>query len=477
MKFINTSSRNSLTDEQLSCCYQDIPNLFAKIADSFIKKGITKQDCVVLECENSLPAALVLLFLLEHDYSFLLSKAENTTPTIPLFCRYQLLINPTCLEPENFLTIIELQASASYQTTSKPSVYLRSSGSTGEPKIIVHSLEKLHGNVLNCVERLKFNAQTRMALPVPISHLFGLGAGFLPAVSVGAAVDLQKGANIIRYLQREKIFNPNTVLMTPIFCGTLVKGRKSSRPYQLTVIAGDCLCNQTFTAYEALFGCVVQLYGSTEMGAMAAGNPNDTASLRCNFIGLPMNDVQIKVDKAVVTDMEYADEESGELYCKREYGFNACLNQQGETVNLAQLGVDGWFATRDLGLISENGYIKVLGRCDHSVKRDGLLVLFADIETALHRIEAVKAAVVVAHGESLRGKGLIAYCVVENAALNADEIRSCCFDLLPRRAIPDQVIIIDQLPLLDNGKIDRLSLLKSLSQEATTSRPLKDWKS
>jgi acyl-CoA synthetase (AMP-forming)/AMP-acid ligase II len=266
------------------------------------------------------------------------------------------------------------------------------------------------------------------------------------------------GANIIRYIQREKLFNPNTVLMTPIFCETLIKGRKTPRPYRLTVVAGDCLRNKTFADYEALFGCLVQLYGSTEMGAIAAGNPLDTADIRGQFIGLPMTDAAIKIDKSSA-EIHDGDEHSGEIYCRRHYGFDACFNHQGETAHLAQIDTDGWFATKDLGQVSQSGYIKVLGRCDHSIKRDGLLVLFADIETALLSIKGIKAAAVITFGESLRGKGLLAYCVIEDTTLTASDIRSCCFDLLAKRAIPDQVIIINDMPILNNGKIDRLSLV------------------
>ena len=194
------------------------------------------------------------------------------------------------------------------------------------------------------------------------------------------------------------------------------------------------------------------------MGAIAAGNPLDNANIRGQFIGLPMSDAAIKINKSSA-EINDGDEHSGEIYCRRQYGFDASFNHQGEVAHLTQIDVDGWFATKDLGQVSESGYIKVLGRCDHSIKRDGLLVLFADIETALLRIKGIKEAAVIAFGESLRGKGLLAYCVIEDNALTAGEIRSCCFELLPKRAIPDRVIIINQLPVLNTGKIDRLSLL------------------
>ncbi len=59
----------------------------------------------------------------------------------------------------------------------------------------------------------------------------------------------------------------------------------------------------------------------------------------------------------------------------------------------------------------------------------------------------------------LRGKEIKAYCILkENFKLTPTEIRNACFDLLPRRAIPAQVIIVSSLPLLANGKIDRQKL-------------------
>lgn len=460
MKFICQSApSNVLTDGIATCKYEDIPALFAQLNAFFVERDIHQQDGLVLDCENSLPSALVLLFLLEHDYHFLLSKPENSQQTPPLFCRYQLQINATSLDPREFLTVIEHHTHTLAPLGGEAKLYMRTSGSTGKPKIIVHSHASMYGNISMCVQRLGLSSQIRMALPAPISHLFGLGAGFLPAVSVGASVDLQKSANIISYLKREKEFNPNTVFMTPIFCETLLKGRKTARPYQLTVVAGDRLREGVFEKYEALFGCLVQLYGSTEMGAIAAGNPLDSSALRAQAIGLPMPDVQIKVDK---TTAEVCDNspDSGEICCKRLYGFVECWDHQAQPLELEQINAEGWFGTRDLGRLLPNGYIEVLGRCDHSIKRDGLLVMFSDVEAALLSINGVESAAVTARGESLRGKGLWAFCVVsDDSQLDSSALRSQCFERLPKRAVPDRVVIIDALPLLPNGKIDRQSLL------------------
>ncbi|MFM5899570.1 MAG: AMP-binding protein, partial [Dolichospermum sp.] len=76
-------------------------------------------------------------------------------------------------------------------------LYIRTSGSTGNPKIVVHSHEQVLKHALNCLERLTLSPNDRIAIPVPLYHLYGLGAAFLPSVAVGATIDLQKSANLL----------------------------------------------------------------------------------------------------------------------------------------------------------------------------------------------------------------------------------------------------------------------------------------
>lgn len=136
-------------------------------------------------------------------------------------------------------------------------IYLPTSGSTGSPKMAAHFHTKLMGNAFNCVERLGLTSEDRIAITVPIFHMYGLAAAFLPRVVVGASIDWQKGANLLRYLEGKKEFVPNVTFLTPTFCQTLLKGRKSSRAYKLTVVASDGLREHTFTKYESSFGCLV----------------------------------------------------------------------------------------------------------------------------------------------------------------------------------------------------------------------------
>ncbi|MCP2728418.1 AMP-binding protein [Limnofasciculus baicalensis] len=280
-----TSHKNVLTDGQLTCDYLEIPDIWKKIQRYFTEGEINTEDCLVLECDNSLPSALVLLYLLENGYSFLLLPKESNAPPgsnassfIPKFCRYRIKAETSLStesttdlrDIEHLFSLSENEDWIGYQINPKfPQLYLRTSGSTGTPKIVVHSHTKLMKNAKNCVERLTINSEDRIAIPVPIFHMYGLGAAFLPSILAGAAIDLQKNSNPIKYIQREQEFNPNIAFTTPSFCDTLLKVRRVAREYKFTVVAGDRLKVKTFHQYESLCGCLLPLYGSTEMGAIA----------------------------------------------------------------------------------------------------------------------------------------------------------------------------------------------------------------
>lgn len=450
---------NGLTDNQLQCTYAEMPAIFERLDALFAHKGITTADTVVLQSENSVPSALTLIYLIERGYSLLLLPAA--ADTVPTFSRYYLTTvdNDSHLDPTAFLGITPNEQWDGSQHTGDPKVYLRTSGSTGTPKMAVHSHRLLLANGDNCVERLELTSEDRVALPVPIGHMFGLGAGFLPSVTAGASIDLQKGSNLLRFIQRERAFNPNVVFLTPVFAETLIKGRRKKRAYRMTVSAGDRFRGTAFARYEERFGTLVNLYGSTEMGALAASNPNDPFDLRSTTAGKPMSGVQVRLEQGALSD---ADRESGlgELWAKHPAGLEGYVTLDGSLTGQDLAAQDGWFCTSDLGRILPDGRLYIMGRASHSVNRNGLLVFFSDVENAIEKLDGVETAVVVSKGESIRGQNLTAYCVLERGAtVSNNEIRTASFDLLPRRAVPDNINIMRVLPLLPNGKVDRQKLV------------------
>ena len=72
----------------------------------------------------------------------------------------------------------------------------------------------------------------------------------------------------------------------------------------------------TLASYESRFGCLVQLYGSTEMGAIAAGSPDDPQEIRTTTVGKPLDQVKMRLqsDDTIPEDMN----DVGKLWCQHQ---------------------------------------------------------------------------------------------------------------------------------------------------------------
>jgi acyl-coenzyme A synthetase/AMP-(fatty) acid ligase len=328
----------------------------------------------------------------------------------------------------------------------------------GASKIVVHNHQGLLGNAQNCALKYGFNAESRALIPVPVAHMYGFGAEFLPAVMTGAAIDLLEKTNLFKYLDREKQFRPTIVFGTPTICEMLLKGYKTARScYKVFVTSGQRISDEIFRAFDpCVNGRLINQYGSTELGATAACSPGDPLDDRATTIGKPMRGVELRLGSR--EDNTGRRSSPGELYCRHPYGFEGYVDEDGEW--LQQVSPDGWYRTGDLATAKPGGSLSVTGRADASVNRRGYLVLLSDIERVMEKLGSLSEVVVVAgKDDSGQGQKIAAFCVPRpTAILDASEIRRHCFDLLPHYAIPDEVHVTATLPVLPSGKVDRQTL-------------------
>ncbi|UED88004.1 non-ribosomal peptide synthetase [Streptomyces profundus] len=113
--------------------------------------------------------------------------------------------------------------------------------------------------------------------------------------------------------------------------------------------------------------------------------------------------------------------------------------------------------TGDLGAFDDSGRLHVLGRLDDQVKVRGVRIALGEVARALEALPEVVQASVVDHrvdGETR----LAAYVTLRTAGLSAGELRRAVGDSLPTAAVPHAVTVLDELPLLPQGKVDRDAL-------------------
>jgi acyl-CoA synthetase (AMP-forming)/AMP-acid ligase II len=462
-----------LTDGLHTVSYAETAPLLEELSRRLTRRGVTRRHPVALECSQTVAGALALLYVLSREHDVVLlpelgdsAKEAGTPRFIPSFCQWVITASSAqACESESPLDgltaeenpgFVEEPVIADFQG---PDLYLRTSGSTGVPKLTRMSHQKWLNNAQACVERWQLTPDDRLSVPVPIFHSYGFGAAFLPGLLAGSAMDVGSGGNILRYLEREESFVPNVGFLTPALCDMFLGLRKTPRPYRLVVTAGDKVKRETMAGFAPRFGPLLNLYGSAEMGAVSAASPLDPPEQCLGTAGYPLAGIELRVEETGDGIEAAAGEEVGRLYCRQPNGTGGYLIQE-ERWRFAPRGDEEWFETGDLARLRADGYLEILGRSGLSVKRDGLLVVFADVETAVEKVDGVRRAVVVAAGESRRGARLVAVCLVdpERSDLIPDAVRRQCFDLLPRYAVPDAVVFRDTLPLLPSGKVDRRTL-------------------
>ena len=117
------------------------------------------------------------------------------------------------------------------------------------------------------------------------------------------------------------------------------------------------------------------------------------------------------------------------------------------------------YRTGDRGRWRWDGNIEHLGRLDFQVKVRGYRIELGEIESALVALPEVARAVVVAREERLGDTRLVAYVVLRaGAALDSAAARTRLKQMLPEYMIPQHVVLLDAIPQLPNGKIDRKAL-------------------
>jgi acyl-coenzyme A synthetase/AMP-(fatty) acid ligase len=461
-----------VTDGRHTVSYAEAAVLLDRLDERFARQASSPRRPVALECSQSVAGALALLYVLSRERDVVLlpelgeaSKESGTPRFIPSFCSHVITARASRKADAELLDSLEIAANPELAEEPAvagfhgPDLYLRTSGSTGTPKLTRMSHQRWLNNALACVERWQLTGEDRLTIPVPIFHSYGFGAAFLPGLLAGAAMDVGSGGNILRYLEREERFQPNVAFLTPALCDMFLSVRKSPRPYRLAVTAGDKIKRETMAGFEPRFGPLLNLYGSAEMGAVSAASPEDPPGSRIATAGYPLAGIELRVQE-VGSEIEAAvGEEIGLLQCRQKNGSAGYLIQEAGW-RFQPRADDEWFETGDLARIRDDGYVEVLGRSGLSVKRDGLLVVFADVEAAVEKVEGVQRAVLVAAGESRRGSRLVAVCLagLEGEAPRPETVRQRCFELLPIYAVPDEVVILDSLPQTPSGKVDRRAI-------------------
>lgn len=179
---------------------------------------------------------------------------------------------------------------------------------------------------------------------------------------------------------------------------------------------------------------VVATYGSAE----TAGG--------CVYDGVPLDGVAIALG------------EGGRIRIAGPTLFSGYVDQPDLT---REVLVDGWFWTSDAGRLDEDGRLAVIGRIDDVIVSGGLNVPGPAVAERLRTHPDIAAAEVLGVPDADWGNRVVAFVVraEAGAAIALEDLRDWVAVEQPRAWAPRQVLVLDEIPLLPNGKPDRQALL------------------
>lgn len=308
---------------------------------------------------------------------------------------------------------------------------MRTSGSTGAPKDVVLSRDAMVASATAAIDRLGGPGQWLLPLPVT-----GVGGLQVLLRSILAGTDPVVDADVVAGAERLTAERRYASIVPTQLHRLDAAGRLDVLARLDAVLIGGAGTDPDLLARARAAGVeVVRTYGMTE----TCGG--------CVYDGLPLDGVAMRVVDEQV-------ELSGPVL----------MDGYTDPVLTADAVQDGWFRTGDLGRITD-GVLSITGRRDDVVQSGAVKVALPAVTAALKSLEGVRDAIALGAPDPEWGSRVVAFVVPGDAvcldALRLDELRDAVEEAgLPRASAPRQVVLVDDLPLLANGKIDRQALLR-----------------
>ncbi len=357
--------------------------------------------------------------------------------------------------------------------TEDIAVCLLSSGTTGPPKVAPR-LHEPYGYQLRC------SAQTARVGPgsvylavMPATHGFVLGCpGVLGTLAAGGRVVLGNSTEpeaAFELIEREQVTHCALVpALMQQWVDTASRIRYIPSSLQVLQVGGARPQRTHLELVPELLGCrVQQCYGMSE-GLLCYTDLDDTLEVMLDTQGRPMS----PADEVCVVD-EIGEPvqtgSTGELLTRGPYTIAGYY--RSPEANAEAFTTDGYYRTGDLVYRHPSGSLVVVGRTRDVINRGGEKIPAAEIDLMVAEIPGVRAAAAVAASHHRWGEIICVFVVPEvGQAPELSEIRRYLRECgLAQFKLPERLEIVEELPYLGIGKIDKKQL-RAWAAAGTVSR-------
>ncbi|MGH9094677.1 MAG: class I adenylate-forming enzyme family protein, partial [Acidimicrobiales bacterium] len=325
-------------------------------------------------------------------------------------------------------------------------VVLFTSGSTGEPKAVLHTHRALVHKALTMVGVHGLHAGDAVLMPAPLAHISGLLNGIVtPAAARMPTVlmerwDPERGLQLVERERISFMIGPPTLFVSMTDHPAFAPGRVAS---MRIISSGAMSITPEFVdGARAAYGATVKrTYGSTEAPTVTTTWVSDPPERGRDTDGRAVGEVELRT----------ADPRSGRA-CPA--GTTGELWLRGPELFAGYADVDqtrsamrnGWFRTGDLAVMDTGGWVTIVGRLKELIIRAGENIAPAEVERTLGRHPRVSQAVAIGYPDARYGERVAAF-VVADGSFDVDECRRWFASQgVARFKTPERVVVVEAIP-------------------------------
>ncbi|KZS84503.1 Long-chain-fatty-acid--CoA ligase FadD13 [Mycobacterium persicum] len=355
-------------------------------------------------------------------------------------------------------------------------IVLFTSGTTSQPKAVELTHNNLTSYVTGTVEFDSADSGDAALICVPPYHIAGVGAALSNLYAGRKMVYLTDfdAHEWVRLANAEQVTTATVVpTMLDRIVSVLATGDHKLPTLRNLAYGGSRVGLPLVRRALELLPDVgfVNAYGLTETSSTIAvltpddhrtalSASDDALARRLGSVGRPVPGIEVQIrgeDGTVVGPGE-----SGELFVR------------GEQVSGRYTGIgsvlddNGWFPTKDIAMVDDDGYLFIGGRSDDTIIRGGENIAPAELEEVLIEHPQVRDVAVVGVDDPHWGQAIVAV-VVPSAGADPDpqELRDHVRSSLRGSRTPDRVVFRDELPTTATGKVLRRQIIEELAGTAS----------
>ena len=344
-------------------------------------------------------------------------------------------------------------------------------GTTGPSKGAMLTHRNLLSNVLQAISilspgELEYGNEVRVS-PLPLYHIFAFTANCLASICTGFnSVLITNPQNLdamIADMQRHKI-----TLITGInslFVALMAHPQFDSIDFSAVkwTNSGGAPLNLAIAQrwFERTGSVVREGFGMTETSPVVIA-ATATTPYKEGYIGQVIIDTEIKI----VDDQgqEVPAGEPGELLIRGPQVMAGYWQRPDATAEA--FTADGWFKSGDVGVIDEEGFLKLVDRKKDMIIVSGFNVYPNEVEDAVMRHEGVRECVAVGVPDERKGEAVKLYVSLHDRSLTEADITAYCREQLTGYKVPSHIEIRDELPKSSVGKLLRRVLRDEAKAQA-----------